>query len=49
VADEPAGLDAMITELMGMPFTKEQIQERKMALRDHTNRAGAEKILRLLD
>ena len=33
---------------MGLAFTEERNQERKKALKDFSNRAGAEKILRLI-
>lgn len=37
-----------LDELMVLPFSEEQIRIRKKALKDFSNRAGAEKILRLL-
>lgn len=38
-----------LDELMVLPFDKEQISIRKKALKEFSNRAGAEKIFRLLD
>lgn len=37
-----------LDELMALPFNEEQIRIRKKALKEFSNRAGAEKILRLL-
>jgi hypothetical protein len=41
-------LGAMLEKTMAMPFTRAQLMERKKALKDFSNRAGAEKILRLI-
>jgi hypothetical protein len=48
VVSDQDDLRAVLDKLMLTPFGNEQIRERKKALQDHTNRAGAEKILRLL-
>ncbi|MEN8227217.1 MAG: glycosyltransferase family 1 protein [Bacteroidota bacterium] len=37
-----------LNKLMGIPFGDEQIKKRKKALKEFSNRAGAEKILRLI-
>ncbi|MEN8155988.1 MAG: glycosyltransferase family 1 protein [Bacteroidota bacterium] len=47
-ADRPDEMISSLEELMELPFTAEQINERKATLQDYSNRAGAEKILRLL-
>ncbi len=47
-ADRPDEMISSLEELMVLPFTAQQINERKTTLQDYSNRAGAEKILRLL-
>ena len=49
LADEPGEMIMQLEELMTLPFTEEQILERKIALQDYTNQAGAEKIVKLLN
>ena len=49
LAEEPQDMIYQLEELMKRPFTSEQISERALALKDYSNRAGAEKILKLLD
>ncbi|MCP4313499.1 MAG: glycosyltransferase [Bacteroidetes bacterium] len=49
LADEPQDMIGQLDELMNLPFTLQQIRERENALQDYSNRAGAERILRLLD
>ncbi|MEN8201474.1 MAG: glycosyltransferase family 1 protein [Bacteroidota bacterium] len=41
-------LGRMLERTMGMPFSRAQLLERKKALKEFSNRAGAEKILRLI-
>jgi hypothetical protein len=48
LADHPDEMISSLDELMHQPITEEQIRERKTTLQDYSNRAGAEKILRLL-
>jgi len=48
VADSPEALLAHVHKLMRQPFTPDEIQERKMALKRYSNRASAEIILRIL-
>ena len=48
VAGSYDALEAKLHELMKSPFTMEAIQQRKKALKEFSNRAGAEKILRIL-
>lgn len=48
VNEDPRELHAELEKMMATPFTRAQILERKKALKDFSNRAGAEKILRLL-
>ncbi len=49
LADRPDEMVNKLEELMALPFTTEQIRERKKTLQDYSNRAGAEKILRLIN
>jgi hypothetical protein len=49
LADQPHEMASSLEELMGQPFTDNQISERRAALLDYSNRAGAEKIIRLLN
>lgn len=49
LADDPQDMIDQLEKLMTLPFTQEQILERENALQDYSNRAGAEKILKLLD
>jgi len=49
LAEEPRDMIDQLEELMTLPFTEKQISEREIALKDYSNRAGAEKILELLD
>ena len=48
LANQPDDLVRSLNKLMRMPMTDHEIRERKKALLDYSNRAGAEKILRLL-
>lgn len=48
IADSLHTVEAQIHELMQQPFTLTEIQERKKALKDFSNRASAEKIVRIL-
>lgn len=48
LADDPQDMIIQLEELMALPFTEQQILERENALQDYSNRAGAEKILKLL-
>ncbi|MCK4751384.1 MAG: glycosyltransferase family 1 protein [Bacteroidales bacterium] len=48
MVEDHKDLPGKIEELMKAPFGDNQIRARKKALQDHTNRAGAEKILRLI-
>jgi hypothetical protein len=48
VAGSVPAVETLIHELMELPFTEKQILERKKALKEFSNRAGAEKILRIL-
>ena len=48
VASNDAELEPLIHKLMLQAFDESQIRKRKKALQDYSNRAGAEKILRLL-
>jgi hypothetical protein len=48
VSDEGSALKLSLDMLMGTPFKGEQIDLRKKALKDFSNRANAEKIVRLL-
>ncbi len=48
LAEEPQDMIDQLEELMTLPFTEEQIVERVAALKDYSNRAGAEKILSLI-
>jgi len=41
-------LHQMLDKLMALPFNEEEIRKRTKALKEYSNRAGAEKILRLL-
>jgi hypothetical protein len=49
LANRPEEMMNSLEVLMKLPFTIEQVRERKKTLQDFSNRAGAEKILRLLD
>jgi len=48
IADEPADLVRLTNELMGKPFTEQEVGRRRKTLEDYSNRVGAEKILRLI-
>ncbi len=48
LADTKESLIQAIDSLMETPFSEEQIRNRKKALKDFSNRASAEKILRLM-
>ena len=48
VAGSKEELITILDELMGLPFDEAQIRERKKILKEFSNRAGAEKILRLI-
>jgi hypothetical protein len=48
VAGSDEDLETKINELMGRPFTLSEIQERKKALKEYSNRTNAEKIVRIL-
>jgi hypothetical protein len=48
VADSREALETHLLRLMKQPFTPEEIQERKKALKRYSNRAGAEIILRII-
>ncbi|MDF1574378.1 MAG: glycosyltransferase family 1 protein [Bacteroidales bacterium] len=48
VATSDHELELQLHDLMIQPFDEEQIREREKALKEFSNRAGAEKILRLL-
>ena len=48
VADSVNNVERHLHELMNRPFTEKEILERKKALKEFSNRAGAEKILRVL-
>ncbi|MFH0756097.1 MAG: glycosyltransferase [Bacteroidota bacterium] len=48
LANRPEEMMNRLEILMELPFTTEQVRERKKTLQDFSNRAGAEKILRLL-
>ena len=48
LAEEPSDMIDQLEKLMTLPFTKEQVDERILALKDYSNRAGAEKILKLI-
>ena len=48
-ANHPGEMISSLEELMKKPFSEEKISERKTALMDYSTRAGAEKIIRLLD
>lgn len=41
-------LSKLLEKIMALPFNRVQVMERKKALKDFSNRAGAEKILRLI-
>ena len=47
-ADRPDEMISSLEELMVLPFTAQQINDTNTTLQDYSNRAGAEKILRLL-
>lgn len=49
LAEEPQDMIYQLGELMGRPFTEEQIEERSRVLKAYSNRASAEKIIKLLD
>ena len=49
LAEEPRDMIDQLEELMNLPFTVDEIAERMVALKDYSNRAGAEKILNLID
>lgn len=48
VAESADAMAALLHELMKRPFTHEEILDRKKALKEFSNRAGAEKIFRIL-
>lgn len=48
LANQPSDLEQSLDQLMNVPLTEDQIAERKTTLMEYSNRAGAEKILRLL-
>lgn len=48
IADPEDTVEAHLHELMKLPFTMAEIQERKKALKEFSNRASAEKIVRIL-
>ncbi|MCK5137084.1 MAG: glycosyltransferase family 4 protein [Bacteroidales bacterium] len=48
VADTNDDIIRNLDEMMSLPFGEDRIRERKKALQDYSNRAGAEKILRLI-
>ena len=48
VAESAQALEEHLHELMKQPFTRAEILARKKALKEFSNRAGAEKILRIL-
>jgi hypothetical protein len=48
VAETAQALEEHLHELMKRPFTSAEVQERKKALKEFSNRANAEKILRIL-
>jgi hypothetical protein len=48
VAETTQALEEHLHELMKRPFTSAEVQERKKALKEFSNRANAEKILRML-
>jgi hypothetical protein len=49
LAEEPGDMTDQLEELMKRPFTLEQVAERASALKAYSNKAGAKKILNLLD
>ena len=49
LAEEPQDMIDQLEKLMTLPFTKEQILQRELVLKEYSNRAGAEKISNLLD
>ncbi len=49
LADDPQDMITQLEKLMALPFTEQQISDREIALQNYSNRAGAEKIVRLLD
>ena len=48
VAESDDAMAALLHELMNQAFTKGEILDRKKALKEFSNRAGAEKIIRIL-
>jgi hypothetical protein len=48
IADTPMETIRLLDELMQVPFTDKEVRERKRALKDYSNRACAEKILRII-
>ncbi len=48
VAESADSLEAHLHELMKRSFSSEEVQERKKALKEFSNRANAEKIIRIL-
>jgi len=48
VAESADSLEAHLHELMKRPFTSKEVQKRKKALKEFSNRANAEKIIRIL-
>ncbi len=49
LANHPDEVIRSLDSLMELPFTEEQVRERKITLTDYSNRAGAERIIRLMD
>jgi hypothetical protein len=49
LAEEPKDMTDQLEELMKRPFTEQQVIERESALKEYSNKAGAKKILKLLD
>ncbi|MDX2431898.1 MAG: glycosyltransferase [Bacteroides sp.] len=49
LAEGPQDMIDQLEKLMTLPFTKEQILQRELVLKEYSNRAGAEKISNLLD
>ncbi len=48
VIDTPAEMQQQVDRLMALPIEEAALDARKKALKDYSNRAGAEKILRLI-
>jgi hypothetical protein len=48
LANQPSDMISSLDELMELPITDVEIRERRKTLQEYSNRAGAEKIVRLL-